>query len=46
MVPGLWLEPEVIGVRSPIATALPPGELRVSLPRTPGVLLIRLTPGT
>ncbi|MFF4119088.1 alpha-galactosidase [Streptomyces sp. NPDC001714] len=23
MVPGLWLEPEVVGVRSPIATALP-----------------------
>lgn len=23
MVPGLWLEPEVIGVRSPMATALP-----------------------
>ncbi len=25
MVPGLWLEPEVVGVRSPIAAALPPG---------------------
>ncbi|UWE10596.1 alpha-galactosidase [Actinacidiphila bryophytorum] len=25
MVPGLWLEPEVVGVRSPIATALPDG---------------------
>lgn len=24
MVPGLWLEPEVVGVRSPIASALPP----------------------
>lgn len=24
MVPGLWLEPEVVGVRSPIADALPP----------------------
>ncbi|GAB2848196.1 hypothetical protein GCM10027074_13670 [Streptomyces deserti] len=24
MVPGLWLEPEVVGVRSPVATALPP----------------------
>ncbi|GHG99985.1 alpha-galactosidase [Streptomyces lanatus] len=24
MVPGLWLEPEVIGARSPIAAALPP----------------------
>ncbi|GAA2036788.1 hypothetical protein GCM10009819_21760 [Agromyces tropicus] len=24
MVPGLWLEPEVIGVRSPVAAALPP----------------------
>ncbi|NEC92290.1 alpha-galactosidase [Streptomyces sp. SID12501] len=23
MVPGLWLEPEVVGVRSPVATALP-----------------------
>ncbi|MEO3754448.1 alpha-galactosidase [Streptomyces sp. B6B3] len=23
MVPGLWLEPEVIGVRSPVATSLP-----------------------
>lgn len=25
MVPGLWLEPEVVGVRSPIATQLPDG---------------------
>ncbi|MFD0003223.1 alpha-galactosidase [Streptomyces sp. NPDC127178] len=24
MVPGLWLEPEVVGVRSPVAAALPP----------------------
>ncbi|MDH6622505.1 alpha-galactosidase [Streptomyces sp. LBL] len=24
MVPGLWLEPEVVGVRSPVASALPP----------------------
>ncbi|MFE7442447.1 alpha-galactosidase [Streptomyces chartreusis] len=24
MVPGLWLEPEVVGVRSPLAAALPP----------------------
>ncbi|MEV7085999.1 glycoside hydrolase family 36 protein [Streptomyces sp. NPDC093085] len=24
MVPGLWLEPEVVGVRSPVAGALPP----------------------
>nr|WP_255672580.1 glycoside hydrolase family 36 protein [Glycomyces amatae] len=24
MIPGLWLEPEVIGVRSPMADALPP----------------------
>ncbi|MGJ5833933.1 alpha-galactosidase [Streptomyces ossamyceticus] len=24
MVPGLWLEPEVVGVHSPIASALPP----------------------
>jgi alpha-galactosidase len=24
MVPGLWLEPEVVGVRSPIAESLPP----------------------
>ncbi|MEV6588038.1 alpha-galactosidase [Streptomyces acidicola] len=24
MVPGLWLEPEVVGVRSPIGSALPP----------------------
>lgn len=24
MVPGLWLEPEVVGVRSPLATSLPP----------------------
>ncbi len=24
MVPGLWLEPEVVGVRSPVADALPP----------------------
>lgn len=25
MVPGLWLEPEVVGVRSPLAHQLPPG---------------------
>ena len=25
MVPGLWLEPEVVGVRSPVATRLPAG---------------------
>ncbi|MEU2283379.1 glycoside hydrolase family 36 protein [Streptomyces sp. NPDC013178] len=24
MVPGLWLEPEVVGVRSPVASTLPP----------------------
>ena len=24
MVPGLWIEPEVVGVRSPVARALPP----------------------
>ncbi|MFE6177210.1 alpha-galactosidase [Streptomyces sp. NPDC056464] len=24
MVPGLWLEPEVVGVRSPLASSLPP----------------------
>ncbi|MFE9020885.1 alpha-galactosidase [Streptomyces sp. NPDC007808] len=24
MVPGLWLEPEVVGVRSPVASVLPP----------------------
>lgn len=24
MVPGLWLEPEVVGVRSPVAASLPP----------------------
>ncbi|MDN0200073.1 alpha-galactosidase [Streptomyces sp. S.PNR 29] len=24
MVPGLWLEPEVVGVRSPVVSALPP----------------------
>jgi len=25
MVPGMWLEPEVVGVRSPVADQLPPG---------------------